>query len=318
VKAYRANERASRFTLLAVYNDLRLNVRTSYYRVLSAREQVTVQTQALKDAQENLDRTKQLFAADQKAKVDVTRSEANVAQAQYDLLATQNNLQLAKNALNYALARPIETPLDVQDVVALPPVSLDVDKSIALAQQSRPEILSYLSSLEGLKNVTRATESGLNPSLSLGASYSKNLDPFNGARATGGSASATLSIPIFDSGSTRAKVKQSRQDEVLTKTQLAQAQLGISQDVRSAVTSLTNARARLLNAQTQVALSQEVLRLAGVRRDAGEGTYVEIIDAETDLTRARNGLVSARYDYLTAYAQLQRALGRDDVTGGMK
>jgi outer membrane protein TolC len=67
-----------------------------------------------------------------------------------------------------------------------------------------------------------------------------------------------------------------------------------------------------------VALAQEVFRLAQVRRDAGEGTYVEIIDAETDLTRARNGLVSARYDYLTAYAQLQRALGRDDVSGGTK
>jgi outer membrane protein TolC len=318
VRAYQANEKAARYTLLSVYNDLRLNVRSAYYRVLNAKDTITVQNQALKDAQENLVQTQKLFNADQRAKVDVTRAQATVAQAQYNLIAAQNSLELAKNALNYAIARPIETPVDVTDVVDLPPVAIDVNQSVELAMKSRPEVLASQSTLEALRLITRATESGLNPSLSLGANYSRNLDPFNGARATSGAGTLTLSIPIFDSGATRARVRQARQDELITRTQLEQTQLGISQDVRSAVNSLTSARARLLNAQTQVALAQEVFRLAQVRRDAGEGTYVEIIDAETDLTRARNGLVSARYDYLTAYAQLQRALGRDDVSGGTK
>jgi outer membrane protein len=316
VRAYQANEKAARFTLESVYNDLRLNVRTAYYRVLNAKDTITVQTQALKDAQENLGQTQKLFNSDQRAKVDVTRAQATVAQAEYNLITAQNSLDLAKNALNYAIARPIETPVDVVDVIDLPPVSIDVERSVEIAQKSRPEVRSSQSTLDALRLITRATEAGLNPSLSVGASYSRNLDPFNRAKATSGTGSLTLSIPIFDSGATRARVRQARQDEVITRTQLAQTQLGISQDVRSAVSSLNSARARLLNAQTQVTLATEVFRLAQVRRDAGEGTYVEIIDAETDLTRARNGLVSARYDYLTAYAQLQRALGRDDVSGG--
>ena len=47
---------------------------------------------------------------------------------------------------------------------------------------------------------------------------------------------------------------------------------------------------------------------------AGEGIQLEVTDAQTELTRARTLLVSATYDYMTTYAQLQRALGTDVST----
>ncbi|MER3496345.1 MAG: hypothetical protein C4320_05810 [Armatimonadota bacterium] len=37
------------------------------------------------------------------------------------------------------------------------------------------------------------------------------------------------------------------------------------------------------------------------------------MDAQTQLALARNSYVTARYDFFTAYAQLQRAVGRDDL-----
>jgi len=92
-------------------------------------------------------------------------------------------------------------------------------------------------------------------------------------------------------------------------------ELAISQDVRNAIQNLASAQARLANAQEQVRLAEEVFRLAQIRQQAAEGTYVEVVDAETSLTQARNGLVSARYDYLLAYSQLERSLGTDNVTG---
>jgi outer membrane protein TolC len=69
----------------------------------------------------------------------------------------------------------------------------------------------------------------------------------------------------------------------------------------------------LENAIEQVKLAEEVYRLAKVKQDAGAGTYYEVVDAESQLTLARNGQVSARYDYLTSYSQLQRAVGQDDI-----
>jgi outer membrane protein TolC len=123
----------------------------------------------------------------------------------------------------------------------------------------------------------------------------------------------TLNVPLFDSGATRARVKEARQDEEAAKIQLKQTQLNISQQVRDAFADLSSAQARLANAQRQVSLAEEVFRLAKVRQDAGEGTYVEVIDAETSLATSRNSLVSAKYDYFLAFSQLQHAMGNDNV-----
>ena len=51
-----------------------------------------------------------------------------------------------------------------------------------------------------------------------------------------------------------------------------------------------------------------------LRDKVGEGIALQVVDAQTELTRARNGLISARYDYLKAYAALQRAVGTDRFT----
>ena len=120
----------------------------------------------------------------------------------------------------------------------------------------------------------------------------------------------SLSLPIFDGGAIRARVGEARQNEVQARIRSrADRAHGVSQDVRNAGANLRGARARLDNATRQVALAEEVYRIAQVRQAAGAGTYVETVDAQTTLTTARQNYVRARYDVLTAYSQLQRAVG---------
>ncbi|RYE98947.1 MAG: TolC family protein, partial [Oxalobacteraceae bacterium] len=94
---------------------------------------------------------------------------------------------------------------------------------------------------------------------------------------------------------------------------LDQTRLSISQEVRTALSGLRTAEARLATATAQVGFATEVERLARIRRDAGEATFLEVVDAQTQLVIARNAEVTARYDYLASFADLQRAVGRDDV-----
>ena len=75
-------------------------------------------------------------------------------------------------------------------------------------------------------------------------------------------------------------------------------------------------RRRLTVADRQVAAAEENYRIAQVRLASGEGITLEITDALTQLTQARTAQVAARYDYWTAYAELQRAVGSDELTMG--
>lgn len=302
--------------LHASLNDTRLAVREAYFNVLRSAAQVDVESKALEDAQGRLDQGQKQFAQQQVALLDVTRYKAAVASSTSDLLSAKDSLVLADYAFNQTLARPIETKVQLVDMTDLPTIDAPEYALVKAGQANRPEVLSAQENLKALALIRRATEQGWDPSLLFELQYIRQIDPVAfTAFPEQTIGTFTLSFPIFDSGLTRAKVNQARQDEVTARVGLEQTELQISSDVRSAIANLTSAKARLDNAVAQLALAEEVFRLAKVKQDAGAGTYYEVIDAESQLTTARSGVVSARYDYLTSYSQLQRAVGTDNIAG---
>jgi outer membrane protein TolC len=51
--------------------------------------------------------------------------------------------------------------------------------------------------------------------------------------------------------------------------------------------------------------------LASSRYDAGTGTQLDVLNAQTALTEARTTQIEALRDYLVARARLERAIGQD-------
>ncbi len=314
VGAAEGNWRASKETLQAQKNQARLQARQAFIAVLRAAAAVTVQQQAIADATENLRIQNVKFDTGVIAKVDVIRAQTQLEQANSDLLNAQDSLQTSKESFNSALARPIETPVTLVEISSLPDVTADPATLVTTAQKSRPEVRALQNTQQALALTRRALEAGQNPSMSVGISNSRSIDPAGlSAQSSTTVGTLTLNIPIFDSGITRARVKEARQNEEQNRIQLDQTQLNVSLQVRQALTNLVSARARLGSAQQQVALAEENLRIARVRNQEGRGIFLEIVDAETQLTQSRNTLVSARYDYLNAYAQLQLATGTDQI-----
>lgn len=315
VRASKANLIASQETLNATRNDVKLTVRRSYLNVLRAEEQIEVAKASIAEAEERLKNARLEEAAGTKAKIDVIRIEAQLAQAQSDVITAQNQWTLAKQALNNTLGRPIETEYQTQKVADLPPApSVEPGTIDKAAQGVRPEAKALERTQEALAYVRRATERGLQPTLNMAINYQRNIDPVGfSARENTTTGTLTLNWPVFDSGITRAQVKQARQDEEQAKIQLEQVRLGISLEVRQALTNMTNASARLGVARRQLVAAEENYRISRVRLSSGEGITLEITDALNQLTQARNGVVSARYDYLTAFSELQRAVGSDDL-----
>lgn len=312
VRGVSATVRASEQNLAAARNTLRLDVRAAYFDVLRAQALVGVAQQTVQSAQAAVTTEQQREAAGVSAHVDVLRLQTQLSQAQSSLISAETGLALAKENLNNTIGRPIETPFSPAEADTLPNVTLDGDSLTRIAIERRPEIQAIRYQREALAWVRRAQEGGLLPSLNLSANYNRNIDPGPNARDYTAFATLGVSWPIFDSGVTRARVQQAREDERQAAIQQEQLELGVSLEVRQAVTNLVNARSTLDVAQQQVTFAAETYRLAQVRLQAGEGTSLEVTQALTDLTQAQNQLANARYNYLTAYAQLQRAVAADD------
>ncbi len=318
VAANRAVFESSKTSLQANVNDTHLSIRTAFLALMRGKAAVQVQEQALINAQERKTQADQLLKGGQIAPVDVLRLETQVAQTETDLIGARNTVLLAKNALNQAMARPINTPVDGAPLVGLPELSSTVEEVATAANAVRPESRAFIEQITAANSLIRVAGAGLAPSLNLGVNYNRVVDGLGfGQRDHQTTGTLTLSFPIFDSGITRAKVRQARQDLEILKVQYDQLLLSISSEVRAAVTNYENSRKKLDAANHQLTLATEVYRISKVRRDAGEGITLEIVDAQSQLVQAQNAEFQARYDVWTSYSQLQRAVGNDDVQAAL-
>ena len=314
-----AGVEASRNTRTAAENDLRQSVRKAYLQALRTKNLVRVAEQGQANIQAQVDVAEKKLREGAIARIDLERLKAQKAAAESDVLNARNNHTVAKQVLNLQLARPIETEFDVADVAAPTPNGTGLEKLVDLGQQTRPEVSSFRNTVKALDAAKTVAGQGLLPSLNLSIQNQQALDPegFNPVRETN-TTSLALSIPLYDSGIARAKRAQTEEQIYQTTQQLAQIRLGISQEVRTALTTMENAQARRTAANEQLRLANEVARIARVRRDAGEGTVLEIIDAETTLVNARNAVINAEFDYYAAHADLQHAIGADDIDAALR
>ncbi|HQU18343.1 MAG TPA: TolC family protein [Fimbriimonadaceae bacterium] len=305
---------ASEKNVEAAKAQVKLAVRQSYFQVVKASWQVRVAQQSFTNAESRRAVAESRFRQGDVARIEVLRFETEVAQRRSELIAAQNQLSLSKNAFNNTLGRPIETPVELEDVAPTDPALPSVEDLVQSALESRPELDALEAHWKAQGVVRQAEETGDDPSLALSAVHTRNWQTAGfGAQSQSTVGTAVLSFPIVDSGLTRARVRSAMQEEEAAKLRWEQAKLGVTLDVRQAHTALVNALSRLNVTRSQVELATETYRLASLRYEAGEAIQLEVIDAQTQLVAAETSQVAAQYDVLSALAQLQFAVGKDEI-----
>jgi outer membrane protein TolC len=318
VEARKFQKLASQMDVEREVNGVKGAVRTQFYLVLQSKALVTVQEEELRNAQLRLANAKLKEAAGDVSHFDVLRLETDAKRSEQALVDAQGNYVLAKQSLNNFLGRRIDTDFDPQDVPNLRDVEVDVDSAVELAQENRPEVKAggYLVNAAG--SLVSVEAGGLKPSMSFSAQYSRVIDAAPGQAVQSLFGIFSVTFPVFDSGITRARTKAAREFKEQAEIRLEQSKLAVELDVQNALTRLQTAKKALEVAQTGQAFARESLRLAQLRYDEGAGILLDVTTAQTELTRANGAFVTARYQYLSATAALQRALGTDDLTTSSK
>ena len=150
--------------------------------------------------------------------------------------------------------------------------------------------------------------SSLLPSFSIVGTGNYNGHVANGSNETM-SLSAVLGIPLYDGGTTRAKVTEAQSDlrsQQITRNQLRQ---NVSVEILQALSNINDAQSRAASATVGAAQAEEALRLANVRYQNGIGTILDVVNADAQLSQARTNSLNAQYDYQTSLAQLTRGIG---------
>jgi outer membrane protein len=196
----------------------------------------------------------------------------------------------------------------------------EYDTLLQEALRTRPEILEGDAQIAAARRGIQYARRSQLPSLNLSLSDTYQPSPAAFARQNVGAVSLGVTLPIFDGGLARERVREARGVEATAQVNRRQSTDQVQVDVQQAYIALVQARSRVAVANVGLAQAREAFRLARVRYNAGVSQQtgispqIELSNAQTTLAQAQSNQINALYDYNTARAQVDRAAGRFSFT----
>ncbi|MFM8335899.1 MAG: TolC family protein [Opitutaceae bacterium] len=320
VKGSKLVREAAVLDLQAVINEALLQVRTSFYSVLLAREQIKVQESNLELLQQQLKTATDRFEAGTVSSFEKLRAEVAVANAKVPLITARNNYRLAIEALRLALG--FNTPPSATGrnepffagTLDFTPRQFDRLAALDAARANRPDLVRLARLADSREEAVTSAKSGGLPTVSAYGGWALRKGPTNsfGDSNNGWLLGVQSDWAIFDGRATQGRVAQARSALTQTQLALAEARLAVEVEVTRAhsqwqqASELAEASARVVEQAT------EAVRLANARYNAGTGTQLDVLSAQVDLTTARTNQIQAYYCYNVAVAALRKAMGQAD------
>jgi len=260
-------------------NGVRGDVRSAYLQALRAQELVVIQLAVRTSIAERLDKTKVMFDAGSVPQFDVLRLENTLVQADRNLVDAQLAADLAKRSLMNLMGMDDETSFDLQAPAAMTDALAEDSALVQRALKERPELDATSAQIQAYLALEDQAKTLYAPTLALSAQQTYIVGTGGSSDSKSTLALINLSIPLYDSGSSRANRDAARANTVDAEISKGQLSLGIVLQVRAALSNLNSARASLVLAENSLTLAREALRLANLRYDEGAGLLVDVLVA---------------------------------------
>lgn len=321
LNAQTALREAALLDLQATIHAALFEVRTRFYNVLLAREQIKVQESNVQLLGEQLQIARNRFQAGASSNFEVLRAEVAQANAQPALIRARNGYRTAidqlRQSLGYANSGGANTRKVPEFIGTLDftPVSFELEPSLNAARANRPELRRFARLEDARSAGVRNAQSGYYPDLSLVGGYQFRKSNFSNRFSDsldGWTVGLQSSWYVFDGRATSGRVAQARSQLRQAQLTTAESTLGVEVEVRRALSSLQEAAELAAAATKVVAQAEEALRLADARYSAGTVTQLDVLESRNAVTESRLNQLQANYDYNVAVATMRRAIGESD------
>ncbi len=293
--------------------DVAMQARLDYITVMREQENARVTGDLVRQTEERLRVSREEFEAGRAARFNVLRDEAELANAIQLDTAARSQAALALIGLKTTLGVDLASPITASEPLQYVPEPVSIEEGVREAMAQHPEVRASEKRAEAAQSDVRAAYGRYLPDLSATWMYDWQRMSNRGEMTEtpdGYSAGLVLTIPLFDGfmrenaiRTARARQDQAKEQAVLARQQIAKA-------VNQAALMLQAAEQNVEASRKGLAQSEEQFRIVRERYASGRGIQVEVLDAQTALTRARFNVVAALADHQTARAMLLQATGR--------
>ncbi len=294
-----------------------VTITKAYYGVLVNRERLKTLTANIERIKKLYDDTKALNDAGFVEKIDRDRLELAYNNLITEKEKVERLIGLSETLLKFQMGYALTEPITLTDELKAEQFQdLESGSAIKVNYASRPEF-SLLESRKRINelDLKRYRLSYLPTLVGYGAfNYQAQRNKFDFFEPKGnwfpiGIIGATLNIPIFSGGQKYYRTEQAKVTLQKTVNTMEYMKTVIEFETTAASITYKNAYASMLTQQKNKELAKSIYETSKKKYDAGVGSSLELITAETALKEAETNYLSAVYDLIIAKTDLDKAQG---------
>lgn len=241
------------------------------------------------------------------AKGDLLQVEARLSDAEFSLIASQNNYELALHRFN-SLRREDGAESVVLTNSIIDSLAVPLRASLEQIVARRPDVQSARSSILAAEAGVDVTRSSFNPSLTAGVSgswqtYSPNQSGktyFDGALVVG------VSVPIFHWRERRHAVSAAKQGVAQAEIALEQLYEDVSLEEADGWSALLSSYSQMQSSLKNVEIASENLSISTYSYQEGQATVLDVLQAQLSWIQIYTNAITARYNYAVAWSAYKR------------
>ena len=289
-----------------------LQTSTLFLNALRQDELVQVAEASVARAEESLEITRTQVQVGTGTRSDSLRTRLELANARQSLLQAENQLRAARFALGRQVGADGPVLPVLPENLEPAPLALSEPEIIALAESISPAVRAAAASSAVANASVSSARSSYLPNLSVSSGYTwANQD----RSFAGGNRSWNFRISgsyqLFDGFQREQNISQASESRRVARLTEDDARRGVRQDVDAALRTLETQEQAIGIAAEALFVAEEDLRLIRERYAVQMATILDVITSQVALDQAEANLVSARYDYMVAKAQLESIVGRE-------
>ena len=307
----RLDYEAYKTTLGATINDVIYQTKDAYYNLLFAFENKRVAEDTVKKFEMFYNQAKAFYEIGMNPKVDVTIAEVNLSNAKLQLIQADNAVNLAVAKLNNVMGVPFIDKYNVQERLKYQPVDVTFNQSIEIARDARPELKLAELKVESANQTLKLVKKSYFPTLSIegqlqigGKSWTSNY---------GYNLGGYLNFPTVNGMLIKNEIQEARYlyDKEIANAKNTQNQIYL--EIQNAYLMLEEKKNQMPVAMLGVKQAKENYELSYGRYRVGEANPTELKDAQINYQQAQLSYYNALYQYNSAKASLEKAIGKNLV-----
>jgi outer membrane protein TolC len=317
----RAAEAEAAARLEVAQRGLAVTVTRIYYALVIAQRKYATAQESAEQASRFLAVAQRQQQLGQVAMSDVIKARIQSRQQAQAFNEAALTLDVARLNLAVLLSPDVNENVSVVDDLAAPPALPAFADVNAMAGRGNPDVRAAQAAVSAATADVRSARFAMLPSVAVEVDYGIEANelalhsriaaqPELGVLPNlGYAASVNLTVPVWDWGGARSRVRQAQVKDRAARVALSQAQRGLLSSLYAKYNEALVAQSAVENAKTIVDLAAESLRLTNLRYTAGESSALEVVDAQNTAMQARYAFDDAGARYRVALADLQTLTG---------